>query len=71
MSYTNTLPPPLNFYSARLVTICLLYVDGHFPQEGNDDSLPWLLYKSFFYAVDRQTKHSLPLSKWTIDQSFL
>ena len=23
---------------------------GHFPPESNDDSLSWLLYKSFFYA---------------------
>ena len=46
-----------NFDPVRLLSIRLLrsldrslWVGGHFPPESNDDSLPWLLYKSFFYG---------------------
>ena len=31
---------------------------GHFPPESNDDSLPWTLYKSFFYGL-RSEAHCL------------
>ena len=50
---------PNNFDPARLLSICLLHslnkveaCGGHFPPESNDDSLPWFLYKSFFYGMD-------------------
>ena len=56
-----------NFDPVRLLSIRLLrsldrslWVGGHFPPESNDDSLPWLLYKSFFYGriplSDQQNK---------------
>ena len=34
---------------------------GHFPPESNDDSLPWLLYKSFFYGGKKRIGKSAVL----------